>query len=155
MKTPNPENSKKKSNPDFESDETKKKIADKYIELLNRVMKEGADEGKKIVKPTSDRAGLSPTPNAPVPSFSELIKEGEKLLAEDKKESPKKSSKKETLPPTSTNPYLQARHNVLAKYPQWRREEVARLEKEGDINNRHYDDFIRDVAAEGDRLTNS
>lgn len=64
-----------------------------------------------------------------------------------------KQTKKTSIPPSSGNPYIQARHKILEEYPEWRRTEIATMEKTGDIDNRHYDDFVREVAILGDSLT--
>jgi hypothetical protein len=51
------------------------------------------------------------------------------------------------------NPYFRARIKILIKYPEWRRNEISALEKAGDLDNRHYLDFVKEVAAEGDKLS--
>ena len=49
------------------------------------------------------------------------------------------------------NPYLQARLKVLAGYKEGRRIEIAAMERDGNIDNRWYAEFIADVvAAAGD-----
>lgn len=48
---------------------------------------------------------------------------------------------------SSDNPYYQARQRVLKDLPEWRRKEVLDMEKTGDIENRYYDDFVRQVIA--------
>ena len=45
------------------------------------------------------------------------------------------------------NPYYQARQRVLKDLPEWRRKEVLEMESIGNINNRYYDDFVRQVIA--------
>ena len=71
----------------------------------------------------------------------------------DQKKSSPPAQKKTPLDPTSLNPYLLARLKILSDYPEWRRNEVATMEKTGDINNRHYDDFVHEVAILGDSLS--
>ena len=71
----------------------------------------------------------------------------------DQKKSSPPAQKKPSIAPTSSNPYLQARHKILAAYPEWRRNEMATMEKNGDFNSRHYDDFVHEVAVLGDSLT--
>jgi hypothetical protein len=125
-------------------DENIKKLSDKLRELAQR-------------KTAKERSNLKPTKHQP--TIAEMIAEGEKLLAEDlqvKKAigtSPEKPPKA-NIPPTSSNPYLQARHKVLQAYPQWRRNEVAEMEKTGNLDNKFYAAFIKDVSIEGDRLSN-
>jgi hypothetical protein len=67
---------------------------------------------------------------------------------------PKKKGRRPTsLPPSSGNPYIQARHEVLSKYSEWRRNEIAVMEKTGNIDNRYYNDFVHEVAILGDKLS--
>jgi putative heme degradation protein len=51
----------------------------------------------------------------------------------------------------SNNPYLRARIEVLGKYSAWRRNELAEMERVGNINNKHYAEFCHDVAVLGDQ----
>jgi len=51
---------------------------------------------------------------------------------------------------TSNNPYLRARNEVLEKYPAWRRNEIAEMERLGNVNNKYYAEFCHDVAVLGD-----
>jgi hypothetical protein len=67
--------------------------------------------------------------------------------------SPKPKTKTPSSPPSSANPYLQARNKILADYSEWRRNEIAEMEKTGDINNRFYNDFVHEVAILGDSLS--
>jgi len=64
---------------------------------------------------------------------------------------PKKKSS--PIPPESQNPYIQARHKILSAYPEWRRNEIADMEKTGNTNNRFYTDFVHEVAVLGDSLS--
>ena len=125
-------------------DENIKKLSDKLRELAQR-------------KTAQERKNLKPTKHQP--TIAEMIAEGEKLLREDAKvkaitglAAPTK--KKIDRPPTNQNPYVQARHQVLSKYPQWRRNEIAEMEKTGNLDNKFYADFVKDVSIEGDRLSN-
>ena len=86
----------------------------------------------------------------------EMVAEGNKLIAEDE-------ARKTQAPPApvqapqeksqSDNPYFQARMKILEKYPEWRRNEVKRMEKEGNLSNRFYDDFVSQVRELGDKLS--
>lgn len=58
-----------------------------------------------------------------------------------------------TLAANSNNPYIRARATVLKKYNQWRQKEIERMESSGDINNRYYDQFVREVRELGDSLS--
>ncbi len=49
------------------------------------------------------------------------------------------------------NPYLRARNEVLEKYSAWRRNEIAEMERLGNVNNKHYAEFCHDVAVLGDQ----
>lgn len=125
-------------------DENIKKLGEKLKELAEK----HAAKERKNLKPTSH-----------LPTISELIAEGEKLLAEDLRVKkalanvPEKAPKTD-IPPSSTNPYIQARHQILSKYSEWRRNEIAEMEKTGNTDNRHYTDFTHDVMVLGDKLSN-
>lgn len=43
--------------------------------------------------------------------------------------------------------YKTARERVLKDYPEWRRHEVLDMEASGDIDNRHYAEFVKNVIA--------
>ena len=64
----------------------------------------------------------------------------------------KKTVKKAGSVAYSGNPYMQARQKVLEGYPEWRRIEVATMEKTGDVNNRFYADFVQSVVTLGDEI---
>lgn len=126
-------------------DDNVKKLSEKLRELAMR-------------KTANERKNLKPTSR--IPTIAEMIAEGEKLLREDAKvkavtglAAPTK--KKTDLPPSNQNPYVQARHQVLSKYPEWRRNEVAEMEKTGNLNNQFYDAFIKEVSVLGDKLSNN
>ena len=100
--------------------------------------------------------GLQSTPELPMAKLIDhLIAEGNALLKTEavpvKKTSKTKLSA--ALSTSSSNPYTKARAMVLEKLPEWRRKELARMEKTGDINNRFYQDFISEVSALGDQLS--
>lgn len=110
---------------------------------------------------------LVPSPDLPTEQLMiHLAKEGEALLAAEAKLPPKKvvgkivpkkdesSRLSNTLAASSKNPYIRARQQVLMKYPEWRRKEIATIEKNGDFDNKHYQDFVKEVAALGDKLSN-
>lgn len=63
-----------------------------------------------------------------------------------------KQTKKTSILPSSGNPYIQARHKILEEYPEWRRVEIATMEKNGNTENRHYMDFVHAVAVLGDEI---
>jgi hypothetical protein len=54
-----------------------------------------------------------------------------------------------TEAPVKTSPaiYQQARERVLKDLKEWRRNEILRMEKEGDTDNRYYEEFVRNVIA--------
>jgi len=124
-------------------DENIQKLSDKLRELAQRQ----AAKERKNLKPTK----------RPV-TISEMVAEGEKLLAEDLRvkkatiATPEKAPKAD-IPPTSSNPYVQARHKVLQAYPQWRRNEVAEMEKTGNLDNQFYAAFVKEVSVLGDKLS--
>lgn len=126
---------------------------DDNVKKLGEILKDLA-----MRKAANERKNLKPTSR--IPTIAEMIAEGEKLLREDAKvkavtglAAPTK--KKTDLPPTNHNPYVQARHQVLSKYPEWRRNEVAEMEKTGNLNNQFYDAFIKEVSVLGDKLSNT
>ena len=43
--------------------------------------------------------------------------------------------------------YKQARERILKDLPDWRRKEILDMEASGDVNNRFYDAFVRDLRA--------
>lgn len=107
---------------------------------------------------------LTPPPNLP---DDELIRflaaEGTKLLATEPKKPrvmPKEAVAKEkakledVLGITSKNPYIRARVAVLRKYPEWRRNEIRNMEQSGNLNNKFYAEFVKDVAELGDQFSN-
>lgn len=107
---------------------------------------------------------LVPSPDLPTEQLMEhLAKEGEALLAA---EAPKKvvgkivPKKQDETPRLNTalaaaskNPYVRARAQVLMKYPEWRRKEIATMERTGNTDNKHYEDFVHEVATLGDKLS--
>jgi cytochrome c-type biogenesis protein CcmH/NrfG len=112
--------------------------------------------------------GLVPSPELPPEKLIQhLAAEGAKLLAAEEKTKPAKVVGKiqpkktdevkltETLGLTSKNPYIRARIMVLQKYPAWRRSEIGTMEQNGDINNKFYEEFVREVAALGDKLSST
>jgi hypothetical protein len=87
-----------------------------------------------------------------VPSISQLIKEGNALLNTEVKKSIKAKKPKTKPTKVSSNPYEKAREMVLSKMDTWKRNEIFRMEKENDKNNRWYDDFVKRVMEIGDKL---
>ena len=96
-----------------------------------------------------------------MPLIDQLAKEGLELLQAEggMPEIQSQVSKDETkklevaLGESSDNPYIKARTQILKKMNQWQQAEIARMEKDGDINNRHYDAFVRHVREKGDELS--
>lgn len=89
--------------------------------------------------------------NHPAPpkeeSLSDLIAEGNRLLEQEEKiikKSAPSSLKNES------NPYIRARAEVLKKMPSWKRNEIATMEKEHNLDNPYYDDFVKQVRILGD-----
>ena len=100
----------------------------------------------------NSRKGLQAT--TAIPTIAELIAEGNALLEQEAKNpQPKKKTSNKSPAASKKNPYLQARLNVLNAYLEWRRNEVAKMEKEGDVENRFYRDFLKSVQEEGDKLS--
>lgn len=79
-------------------------------------------------------------------SLSDLISEGNRLLQEEEKKNPIAKSS----PKNENNPYIRARAEVLKKMPSWKRNEIATMEKEHNLDNPYYDDFVKQVRILGD-----
>lgn len=113
----------------------------RYQERLEELKKEGE---------------LVPSPDLPLEKLIPiLIAEGNKLLeAEAAIGKLKKDHKKMTSPPpvTSDNPYLRARVKILNGYPDWKKREIAEMERTGNIHNRIYEDFVTEVNRLGGTL---
>ena len=89
------------------------------------------------------------TPSQKTTTISDLVAEGNRLLAEDEKKQPVPVE----APVSTVNPYLQARRMVLKKMPEWRQREIATMEKNGNLDNSHYTAFVKEVAEQGDKLS--
>jgi hypothetical protein len=55
------------------------------------------------------------------------------------------------LPSTSENPFIRARVDVLNKYNEFKRREIAEMEKTGNKENRVYQEFVAEVALAAER----
>jgi len=124
------------------------------------------DENFKKYRENMDRAEqdkMVPPPELPIAELiSYLAAEGAKLLeAEEKakKTTPKLKPKvddsaklNDSLASTSKNPYVRARALVLSKMAAWKRKEIEEMEKNGNMDNDRYKDFIAEVAKLGDTL---
>lgn len=95
-----------------------------------------------------NRQGLKPTTK--VQSLADAIKEGNELLENETKQ-PIQCPKNKSV--SNSNPYYQARLNILEKYPQWRQQEILTMEKNNNLDNRMYNEFVQEVAEEGDKLS--
>ena len=107
--------------------------------------------------------GLVPTDLPPKTHLIDhLAAEGHKLLAKEgatqttssvavKKDETQRLSN--ALASSSKNPYVRARFEVLMKYPEWRRKEIAMMEKTNNINNKFYKEFVQAVIILGDKLS--
>lgn len=113
---------------------------DDSIKKLNERLKElaAAMDAKKQGLPV-------PAPSKPVP-LENIIAEGNAIL---EKESPPKPE----FPSTPTNPYVRARIEVLKGMKDWRRREVEEMEKTGNLDNKYYMDFVKEVAQLGDKYS--
>ena len=122
---------------------------DSFERYQKHVKEHGYDKLKKTIKDQS---------------INDLIAEGNKLL---KKDIPKESAKEPTkeipivLPKsldtntgeTSTNPYIKARIQVLKTLKPWRRSEIETMEREKNIDNKFYQEFVDMVITLGDKLS--
>jgi len=113
-------------------------------------MKDDENNIEDAKETTLSRVNLKLTKQ--VPSISQLIKEGNALLDTEVKKSIKAKKPKTKPTKVSSNPYEKAREMVLSKMDTWKRNEIFRMEKENDKNNRWYDDFVKRVMEIGDKL---
>ena len=95
----------------------------------------------------------------------QCVKEGLEILAKEEKakivklpaavkKNPVKELKQK-LTADQTNPYIQARINVLLEINLMFKKEVLAMEASGDTDNRKYQEFVRMVREEGDKLSNT
>lgn len=115
----------------------------RYLERLTEMQKNG---------------DLIPSPDLPLNQLmGHLAAEGEKLLkTEEKIKKPVDDAKKldAALALSSKNPYIRARVAVLQKMPKWKRNEIHDMERNRNIDNPHYQEFVHEVAILGDNLSN-
>jgi hypothetical protein len=123
---------------DKPDDDPIKKLGEMLQELINK-----EKLSRKNLKPTLSE-----------PSIAQLVAEGNLLLEEETKTAvvTKKKSVPVEIGP-KVNPYQSARLIVLKKMDAWNRNEILRMEKENDINNRIYDEFVTQQRIEGDNLS--
>jgi hypothetical protein len=108
---------------------------------------------KEFLK-TFNRNSLKPTNMEE--SITKIIADGNALLESEHPKTPVADDKKKLeskLSQTSTNVYIRARGEVLASLPDWKRKEIERMESEHNLDNEYYNDFVRKVAALGDKLS--
>jgi len=114
-----------------------------------------ASSGKDKLKPSKGK------PGDPKKIIGKLAVEGMELLEKEQVPITKvvpeiHSSKKElenALGAKSNNPYIKARVQVLKDLPEWRRNEVLKMETNGNIDNKHYAAFVDMVAILGDTFS--
>jgi hypothetical protein len=94
---------------------------------------------------------LNLNPNESPQSLDDAIAEGIKLLKNES--NPKPQKKRASKKKVKSNPYVQAREEILSKLPEWKQHEIIRMEKDNDINNKYYSDFVHSVAVYGDSLS--
>lgn len=121
------------------NDDNLKKLGKKLSELARLELKNHA----------AKRNPLSPASAEPV-TISQLVAEGDRIIQKEAEEQVRKMSTAEES--SSQNPYARARINILKKMPEWRRKDIAEMEKTGDLNNHMYDLFVKEVEKEGDLL---
>ncbi len=117
------------------------------------------DEDETLEKALKDifqeRGKLKPIPSQQ--SIEDAIKEGNALIKEENKnpqvEKKKKQSKKISVKGDQNNPYVKAKKQILSKMENWKREEIIQMEKDGDLDNKFYIAFVKEVAILGDSLS--
>ena len=105
--------------------------------------------------PTSlfSRQGLKVTES--IPTIKDLMREGDELIAKEQSLMPLEKSSPPINDKPSNNPlspYLRARVIVMNKYPIWRQKEIVTMEKEKNLDNNHYEEFVKEVVRVGDDL---
>lgn len=130
---------------------------------------ENQDNLKKFQQRLKELDGqLVPSPSLPPEALmSHLAKEGHILLATEAKAAPLKPSPQKdeskrlsnTLASTSKNPYIRARAQILSGWANnprtaWRAKEIESMEAGRIPKDRHYDEFVKEVAELGDKLSN-
>lgn len=106
--------------------------------------------------------GLYSRKNLPIPdheeTIAELLKEGERLLAEEEKLRQRnvvtETRRLETkLGSTSSNPYIRARCDIMSKWATDKLKLFEEMENSTRPKDHRYDDFVREVAKLGDKLS--
>jgi delta 1-pyrroline-5-carboxylate dehydrogenase len=111
-----------------------KKLGEKLREIINQAAQ-----------------NITPLPVTTPVSISQLVAEGDAILKKEAEESVKKMSSEADI--SSKNPYVRARIAILKRMPEWKRSEIATMEKEGKLDNRVYEEFVKLIATEGDKLS--
>lgn len=104
------------------------------------------------------------TPTEKELSIDELAAEGLKLLTDDQKKAPAAKVQCEqpkldkALALSSKNPYVKARVQILIKWANnpntaWRAKEIEQMECGKLPKNKHYDEFVKEVATLGDSFS--
>jgi len=86
-------------------------------------------------------------------TIAELVSEGNHLIGETTNPPLSKKKLNGILGATSPNAYVRARTKVLLDLPLWRRHELERMEKNGDLDNRFYTEFVQRVMEYGNYLS--
>ena len=101
--------------------------------------------------------GISSLPNREE-TLTEIIAEGDRLLAKEVATPPAATTDAPISTPTkkiaeSSNPYLRARLTILGEMDSEKRKLIERLEKEGKQDSYQYEDFVKQIAKLGDKLS--
>lgn len=106
--------------------------------------------------------GLYSRKNLPIPdheeTIAELVKEGERLIAEEEKLRQRnvitETRRLETkLGTTSSNPYIRARCDIISKMSKDKAKLIEDMESGIKPKDHRYDTFVKEVAALGDKLS--
>ena len=88
-----------------------------------------------------------------------LARQGHRLLDLEAKKAPAAKEENKPVPQAtldtklasmSNDPHTKARHDILTKWQKdtrltWRANEIERMERTGDVHNRHYEEFLADI----------
>ena len=128
---------------------TNKKTNNNYDEYMEKIKLPPSRRNLKMW--TEDEAEITQA------NLNKWIKEGDALLIKEKatKYHTKDDSRKleSELGTTSSNPYIRARMEILRKMSKDRLRVIEKMEDGSLPKDRRYDEFVKEVAKLGDKMT--
>lgn len=131
---------------------------DSFEDYMSKIQRMKMDDGVYSRKTLKTLTNVEAEINGA--NLVKWIAEGEALLAQEEKATEKKTinepKKLETkLGSSSPNPYIQARSQILTKYPVEKRKLIELMEKGETPKDHRYDTFVKEITKLGDSLSNS